>query len=238
MRLGGFVCKNARKEFWVNIQHKQAKQVTLNCKMFQKNIEMRKLIFGNLLILLFLSATLSISAQERNRILSNGFSFNCIVGFVPDSYAFIKGKGSADRNIGMLIGGEFGNRWYHPINSKLAFGAMINWLEVSLTQRKNYVDYEGKEVAILEVVLLETGPIITYALNSKTGIDGFYNVRPSLIDDSAFAVTQCVGLGLRRNALMLNFEYVFGKYPSGEYINSEPVDKNINHARVSFGFKF
>jgi len=199
---------------------------------------MRKLIFGNLLILLFLSASLSISAQERNRILSNGFSFSCIVGFVPDSYAFVKGKASADRDIGLLIGGKIGNRWYHPINSKLAFGAMINWLEVSLTKRNNYVESEDRNVSILEIALIETGPIITYAFNNKTGIDGFYNVRPSLIDDAAIAVTQSIGLGLRRNALMLNFEYVFGKFPGGEYINSERVDKNITHARVSLGFKF
>lgn len=200
---------------------------------------MKKLILIKLTIVLFLSTSLSINAQERNRILSNGFSINCIVGFVPDSYAFIEGKGSTNRDIGLLIGGEFGNRWYHPINSKLAFGAMINWIEFSIAPRKAAGDYDWVgDKSIIDLVFLETGPIVTYAFNSKTGIDAFYNIRPSGLDGYSFAVSQCVGFGFRRNALMLNLEYVFGKFPSGDYIDSDPVSKNVKHARISLGFKF
>lgn len=201
---------------------------------------MKKRIIVKLIILLFLSASVSVSAQEKNRILGNGFSIDCIIGFVPNSYAWVKGDASINREMGLLIGGEIGNRWYLHLNNKLAFGTMVNWLEVSVTKKKSPGDYDwiGDITTVLDIALFETGPIITYALNGKTGIDVFYNIRPTLLNDVAINVTQSVGVGIRRNVLMLNFEYVFGKDPSGQYIDSKPVDNNINHARLSLGFKF
>lgn len=79
---------------------------------------------------------------------------------------------------------------------------------------------------------------MTYAINTTTGLDVFYNVRPSIIGDKAFAVSHNVGIGFRKNIFMLNLEYVFGNYPIGEYINSKPTGTEINHARISFGLKF
>ncbi len=196
---------------------------------------MKQRIIINLIIFLFLSSSINGFAQKKNKILDGGFSMKFIVGFVPNSFGWLKGEASLNREAGYLLGGQIGNRWYHHINNKMSFGAMINWLEVTTTKIKNNGESDS---SVTNATLLATGPIFTYALTPKSGVDIFYNARPTIINDINLFVTHGIGLGLRHNVLMFNFEYIFGKVPSKKYAYTTPLYTNINHARISLGLKF
>lgn len=116
----------------------------------------KRRIVSNLIVIFTLVAVIPVSAGNgKNRILNGGFSFNCIIGFVPNNYAFAQDVATPERELGILIGGEIGNRFYTPLNEKFAFGAMINWIEIAVTQKKSAGSVDWLSDPIIDIAFLK-----------------------------------------------------------------------------------
>lgn len=214
-----------------------------------KNILMKK---NNLLFaFLFVTGTLlNVNAQE-NRTLSNGFSIKIVLGVPSNSFGAEEPVDSTMK-YGMMGGLQLGNQWYFHPADKYGFGLMVNWFDLSAAAKS-----AGDEArATIDLSVLEFGPIGTFALSDQMAIDGYYNLRPTILMNietwsnrygdysntwEGVGLTHAVGAGFRWSVLSAGLEYVFGKVKyDSETFNG--VDENkvmkANSFRIILGVKF
>lgn len=217
--------------------------------------------FGILISLFALAALFSNSFAQDSKTLSNGFSVNLVVGF-PSAEFGAPENVSGDEKYGALFGLKLGNRWYFAPQEKYGFGLMVNWLDLAAGfksgTRNSELTQETSDWAktTFDVTLLGLGPIGTFALNDDMAIDGYYNLRPTVLimgevssdpagiaDDgtvgyAGFGITNTLGAAFRWKVLNVGVEYVFGKVNcqgkyTGPTIAGELEDGDLPDAKLS-----
>lgn len=212
---------------------------------------MKKAITITILLCLFGMASEVIA--QKNRTLSNGFSFKVELGFPSASYGW-DDKVDSDYEYETLIGFQLGNQWYFNQKEKYGIGLMVNWIDFSMTRKMTTGPYGTFARATVAFGFLEIGPVGTYVLSENMALDAYYNLRPTSMatayanegDDpvsyGGLSFTHAIGAGFRYDALFLGMEYEFGKVEisqssTGEEFYGE-TKINANNFRFLVGVKF
>jgi hypothetical protein len=217
-----------------------------------------------ILIILLISAIKPTKAQDN--ALKNGFSLNLIAGYPSPKTYGLTGH-DPDNKHGNLIGFEVGNRWYLKTNEKYGFGLMLNWLDITYHDSKLDVPDDTVFAHVLNISLCEFGPIGTYAITPNTGLDAYYNIRPTWLnagkvpyDDqdmdgdgviekgyyasnaNGFGLTHTMGISVRWKSLALSCEYLLGnlrEIDDGDgFLSYGSNHISANHFRFMIGVKF
>lgn len=210
-----------------------------------------------LLAMLVLTGVSNVTAQ---RTLKKGFSISMITGFPSSAYGLEEEPNSDDYNLGTLWGIQLGNRWYIAPTETFGVGIMANWIDFSLAAKGGAVGTIDWARAVMDITLLEAGPIGTYAINDDIAIDGYYNFRPTILTSAlvttstgqgdetyayaGFGLSHTLGAAFRWKVLNVGIEYVAGGINSvGTYSGPNSVtlqDQKIksNNVRLLVGVKF
>ncbi len=223
---------------------------------------MKKIVV--LVSMMLLVAFVSNTYAQKDRTLSNGFSINIVTGFPSASFGAPKDV-SSDEKYGALFGLKLGNRWYFAPQEKYGFGLMVNWLDLAAGFKSGTGSVENSIGLVqsydwarttFDVTLLGVGPIGTFAINDDMAIDGYYNLRPTLLvsgnvssdpegiaDDktygyAGFGITNTLGTSFRWKVLNVGVEYVFGKVNcqgkyTGPSIEGQLEDGDLPDAKLS-----
>ncbi len=218
---------------------------------------MKKYIFL-FVIILFVGLT-SNSFAQKDRKLSNGFSVNLVMGSPSDTYGLTSDSEiDAEYKLGGIWGLQLGNRWYFNPKEKYGIGLMINWIDFTGAVKTGTSTGVNWTRVVVDLTVLEFGPVATYALTNDIALDAYYNLRPTGFghtiaftgsgDDVTYSYvglgfSNALGAAFRYKVFNLGFEYVFGSINSqGTY--SGPGDftlddqKNMtNSFRVMLGVK-
>jgi hypothetical protein len=206
-----------------------------------------RILFIALIILCFNSPT----HAQKDRTLSNGFSISWEFGFPSAKYGYPIDL-PTDMRYKLNMGIKLGNRWYINPTEKYGIGIMVNWVDLTATQRK--IKDPDFTHATAEFSFLQIGPIGTYALTPEIAFDVYYNLRPSsvatLIDNGSgsddyqtnqgIGITHGIGVNFRWRALCIGLESIFGSVTDSnggiEYLEDEKM--YVNRTRLLVGVKF
>jgi hypothetical protein len=155
-----------------------------------------------------------------------------------------------------MFGLQLGNRWYFAPTDQMGFGLMVNWIDFSYAVKSS----DNVARGAMDLTFIEIGPMGTYALGNGMAIDGYYNLRPTLLttatvvsgtgsEDVTFAYagfgfSHAIGAAFRVKVFNIGMEYVFGSINSvGTYtgpgeITLEKQKNKTNSLRIMLGFKF
>lgn len=218
---------------------------------------------GVLVSLLFVTTLFPSIYAQTDRTLSNGFSINLVTGFPDASFGAENGDDfSSDLQYGAMWGIQLGNRWYFNPKDNYGFGLMVNWVDFAFAGKRKSEDGYDLARATMDITLCELGPIGTFKINDDIAIDGYYNLRPTILtsglvesggdltEDNAwgyagFGLTNTLGAAFRWKVLNVGVEYVFGDVKAkGKYTGAfEDVDLDdaklsTNSVRLVLGVKF
>lgn len=203
-----------------------------------------------LLSVILFAGSMGTTIAQNNRTLSHGFSINLIVGLPPANYGFHKDVDVDDDSKIILTSGiQIGNRWYFGSSERFKMGLMVNWLDMTAGTRKN-----GEMTrVVVDVSLLELGPVASVALSDDIALDAYYNLRPTVFahiwtfsteDPTGYAgpgISHAIGTAFRWKVLSVGLEYVIGNI-NCEYIDTDfdyPNQKLVNsNFRLMIGAKF
>jgi len=206
-----------------------------------------------LVVILFIGMLSNIQAQ---RAIKNGFSINTFIGLPSESFGLDNIESmNSDIQVKMLYGLQLGNRWYFNPTEHYGIGLMVNWIDFAIGVKSTSINNSDYGIAALDLALLKTGPIGTFAFSQDMAIDGYYNLRPTVFgyaianedEDSyasaGFGFSHTIGTAFRYNVLNVGIEYVFGDINvSQEDINGINISNNekmnTNNLRIVIGFKF
>jgi hypothetical protein len=219
--------------------------------------------FRILLAACILMSFSSVLFAQKDRKFSNGFSINLVTGFTPGTYGLTSESNVDTKNqLSTIWGLQLGNRWYFKPKEKYGFGLMVNWFDFTTGTKSAPFDGGDLTRAVVDISLLEIGPVGTFALSKDIALDAYYNLRPtgfgsgflwsgtSNPDDedfvySGFGFTHAFGTAFRYKALNLGLEYVVGSIDSeGIYTGSEGErtlenqTNIVNNFRIMIGAKF
>ena len=211
----------------------------------------------NFLMVVLLFVGITSSYAQKNGIIGKGSNTNFIIGFPSASFGVEDGDEVADEyQLGVLWGIEWGNRWYFSPTETMGFGLMINWADISYSTKTGTENGLEWSKAVIDMTFMEIGPIGTYALSNNMAIDGYYNLRPTLLMSGAvvsdetfayagFGFSHAIGTAFRYNVFNVGLEYVFGGINSvGTYsgslggIDLDEKKNKTNSLRIMLGFKF
>lgn len=190
---------------------------------------------GILMAMVFLTALFTNVQAQKVRTLSNGLSINLVTGFPSASFGASEDVPSSEE-YGALFGVKLGNRWYFSPQEKFGFGLMVNWFDFAMalnTGTDTYNDGFGNSGSsdwgrsTMDISFFELGPIGTYAINDDMAIDGYYNLRPTVLATASvltysnsttdyttayggFGFTNALGTAFRWKVLSVGIEYVMG----------------------------
>jgi len=180
----------------------------------------------------------------------------------PNSDYGVEGSiaNTVDFNSGLLLGVQIGNRWYFERQEEYAIGIMVNWFDISIAanaQSTNIPGFPDLAKATLDFALLEVGPVGTYKLKENKAIDGYYNLRPTILSSfvvdsdgeglgsAGFGITHAIGFAYRYKAFYVGPEFVFGKIKGVDVVDANDIndvygeaDINAKSFRILVGFKF
>lgn len=212
---------------------------------------MKKSIF--ILTIVILLGGLTEGFAQKNRTLSKGFSIKAQLGFPTANYGTIEDVDD-EFKFGPSYGLQIGNQWYFSPKENYGFGLMVNWFDVTFTRKKTDIAGAEFDRASTDYSLLEFGPVGTYALNEEMAVDGYYNLRPTIMatayqlegEDAegygGFGITHAFGAGFRYNVLYFGLEYVLGSVKVSQDSTDPEVFKdekiNVNCLRILLGIKF
>jgi len=213
---------------------------------------MRKITI--LLVLTLTFGFLFNSSAQTDRKLTKGFSINLVTGFPSASFG-AEDDIADDFKYKTMFGIQIGNRWYFNPSDKGGIGLMANWVDIT-TAIKNQ---DNIKRATIDFSLAEIGPIGTIALSDDIAIDGYYNLRPTVVSSLTinetidgdqtsvyigFGASHAIGAAFRWKALNLGLEYVVGSIKSkGTFDGSTNLDLDdeklkLNSVRIMLGVKF
>lgn len=215
-------------------------------------------------ILLSVMLLIGISANlfaQKDRKFSNGFSINLIAGFPSSTYGVPSDSDvDSEYQLGSIWGLQLGNRWYFKPKEKYGFGLMVNWLDFTAGTKTATLNGSDLTRAVVDISIIEIGPVGSVALGKDIALDAYYNLRPTGFGSgfiwsgdtndedfvyAGFGVTHAFGTAFRYKALNLGLEYVVGSIDSeGRYTGSEGEitlenQKNVvDNFRIMIGAKF
>ncbi len=167
--------------------------------------------------------------------LGNGFSIGAVMGLPMSTYGMESGADyPAEWEQSFILGGQIGNRWYIRRSGEMGFGIMVNWFDVVFAEEAISSSLKTK---ILDISVLELGPLFSYRLDEKSAVDLYYNLRPTFLtnrleaDGYAFSqyegggiakqviktnvgLAHTIGIAYRYQFVFFGVEYVFGGLPS------------------------
>ena len=232
---------------------------------------MKKIVV--LVSMMLLVAFVSNTYAQKDRTLSNGFSINIVTGFPSASFGAPKDV-SSDEKYGALFGLKLGNRWYFSPQENYGFGLMVNWVDFAMAFKSGTdTSFDENDFLVasdwarttMDITFLGLGPIGTYAINDDMAIDGYYNLRPTVLLSGGvntysskdfttayggFGLTNALGAAFRWKVLNVGVEYVMGKVtakgtetvPSltGGTETNDLADAKLstNSVRIILGVKF
>lgn len=193
-------------------------------------------------------------AISKDRTLSNGFSVSASLGFVNTDFGTPALISHDDFDYANMFGLQIGSRWYFNPTETWGIGLMVNWFDVS----KVNANSDDVKVYTFDFSAFELGPVATYALSDKMAVDGFYNLRPTVLASSdvklnklisgdvgnsmvGYGFTHTIGAAFRWNVLSVGIETVFGNVNISEYELTDyedefeeldSGDKIINNKRI------
>jgi hypothetical protein len=211
-------------------------------------------------IILLTGLTTNLFAQ-KDRKFSNGFSINLITGFPSSNFGVPSDIDmDSEYQLGNIWGLQLGNRWYFKPKEKYGFGLMVNWLDFTAGTKTATLNGSDLTRAVVDISIIEIGPVGSVALGKDIALDAYYNLRPTVFgsgfiwsgdtDDedyvyAGFGFSHAIGTAFRYKALNLGLEYVVGSIDSeGRYTGSEGEitlenQKNVvDNFRIMIGFKF
>ncbi len=213
---------------------------------------MKKL--STLILSICLVALMTNVYGQKDRTLSNGFSVKVVTGLPFELYGTdvdLEGDIPSEFTYGMLFGMQIGNQWYISPSDNFGFAINVNWVDFTIAKKK--VDLFEMTRRAIDFTFIEVGPLVTYALSDEIAIDGYYNLRPTLLmtaqiyegDDDAdasigFGFSHAIGANFRWNVLSVGAEFVGGGINSAA-VDSEDVDKvklSTSSLRFLLGVKF
>jgi len=221
---------------------------------------MKKL--GLLIGLTLLVGLMNSSFAQKDRTLSNGFSVNLVTGFPSSSYATDDGDAiNDDYKFRSMWGLQLGNRWYFAPTEQMGFGLMVNWIDFTYAIKTSSI--AGVDIArgAMDLTFIEIGPMGTYVIGEGMAVDGYYNLRPTLLSTAAilsgsgsgdetfayagFGFSHAIGAAFRIKVFNFGLEYNFGAINSvGTYTGSmtgitmNDQKNKTNSVRIMLGFKF
>jgi hypothetical protein len=216
-----------------------------------------------LLVGCLLMSFTSILYAQKDRKFSNGFGINLITGFTPGTYGLTSNSNVDSKyQLSNIWGLQLGNRWYFKPKEKYGFGLMVNWLDFTAGTKTSPSDGGDLTRAVVDISIIEIGPLGTIALGKSIALDAYYNLRPTGFGSgflwsgtsnpndedfvyAGFGFTHAFGTAFRYKALNLGLEYVVGSIDSeGNYTGSggERTLENQtlidNSFRIMIGAKF
>ena len=217
--------------------------------------------FGVLLAIALLVCVASNSYTQTNRTVKNGFSLNLVFGFPSDAFGLEDADDiDSEYGLGMLWGGQIGNRWYFSPTETAGIGLMVNWFDFTMAGKSGSDDFGDWARAVMDISFLEFGPVGTLALSDEIALDGYYNLRPTFLisgmvfsyaglDDETYAyggmgISHALGAAFRYKVLNIGLEYVLGGINSkGTYTGDldqdlEDMKNKTNSFRIMLGVKF
>lgn len=172
---------------------------------------------------LFLGTITNSYAQDR--AIKNGFMVNSTFSIPNANYGFHRDDvGIDDMRIRLLYGLQVGNRWYINPQEKWGIAVDVRWVDFGIGIRSISENVFGEEMgrAVFDVGLLRFGPLGTYKIKENMAVDGYFNLRPTLVSQAivndagdgiagaGFGLTHAAGAAFRINMLSVGFEYVMG----------------------------
>src|SRR5690606_22295039 len=111
--------------------------------------------------------------------------------------------------------------------------------------------------ATIDLSLIEVGPIGTYAINRNMALDGYYNLRPTIMGTaildsggdgftwSGTGFTHAAGVAFRVRVFSVGLEHVFGRIRNADFADTTAPSQSIykttllaNNFRLLVGVKF
>ena len=195
-------------------------------------------------------------SQQIKYTLTNGFGADIFIGFPSGAYGWDDDLND-EISYNFLFGLQLGNRWYIKPADKYGIGLMVNWIELSYTQKNLESGSGSKEQrGTLEGSLLKLGPLGTYSPSPEIAFDAYYNIRPGgmvslfIIDDFSFGArgvgfTHALGCAFHYKELSVGVEYSFGKIKDAGLIDSDDnyasthgtIDLTQNNFRIMIGVR-
>ena len=211
-------------------------------------IQMKKAVL--LLSIILYAGIMGTTYAQTNRTLRHGFSINLIIGVPPANYGLHKDADvSDDSRIIFTSGIQIGNRWYFGSSERFKMGLMVNWFDITAGGRTN----GDLTRAVIDISIIELGPIGTVAFSDAIALDAYYNLRPTLFahiwsypaeDPTGYmgpGFSHAIGTAFRWKVLSIGLEYVIGNI-NCEYINSDYdySDQKLvgSNFRLMIGAKF
>lgn len=167
--------------------------------------------------------------------LGSGFSIGAVMGLPLSTYGMESGADyPAEWEQSFILGGQMGNRWYIRRSGEMGFGLMVNWFDVVFAEEAISSSLKTK---ILDISVLELGPLFSYRLDEKSAVDLYYNLRPTFLTNrlesdgfvfpqydgggvgnavikTNFGIAHTIGIAYRYQFVFFGLEYVFGGLPS------------------------
>ena len=189
--------------------------------------------------------------------IKNGFNIQLVAGIPSEYYGLEKsGKIEPAMEFRALYGLRMGYRWYIFPQDKWGMGITSNWFDLSLSYKKGTYD-EGSFIrTISDISILQFGPIVTVRLSSDMAIDGYFTVRPTLMDSyrkieypddsnydsdfKALGINDAFGIAYRWKVLCIGIDYVFGSIKiTGQRLAERTETKIVtNNIQFVLGVKF
>ncbi len=203
------------------------------------------------------SISLKTGLSAHDHPLDNGFLIRLGFGVPGASYGDRNHEdynpynynGEIDEvNMATSIGIELGNQFYvwRESSETMGLAVNINWMDLQLGF--GTVDYyntydSGTDVELLiNLSLIEVGPLYTYALNDDMGIDAYFNLCPTLLvsawyEDAGIGLRYAVGGAFRWKVLSAGLEYGFGDVKMMSDSESPNYRVNTGMIKINIGVK-
>jgi hypothetical protein len=202
----------------------------------------------------------SIEIEAKNGAINGGFGMSFIIGFPSTTYGFDAERITeySEYQVNNFWGLQMGNSWYFKTTENFGLGLMSNWLDITIGSKHEEGGGNEWRRLIVDVSLIEIGPLATVALTNDLVFDAFYNFRPTFvssalftydIDDikfgtTGFGISHTIGIALRYSVLSIGIDYVIGDIKSREVatdnfsldLGTSNVD--VNSFRLNLGFRF
>lgn len=199
--------------------------------------------------------SLKTGLSAHDHPLDNGFILRVGIGFTSKKYFLTEetvdaNQGGDEYVANTTYGIELGSQWYVWRDGAETMGLAVNlnWLDfqAGIASTEDYTN------TYFDISAIEVGPMYSFAFTDDIGVDAFFNFKPNALfqastndvnDNEASAkwgigLTYAAGASFRWKALLVGFEYGFGKIKLNDTDNSDLSAKvYTNVFKINLGVK-